>query len=293
MRSTRSASPSTQSIRRPVTGTALRRLKQNSYSAETPTPKLMQSYSELHTTPICETISVLARRIQERFPGSGLSKVATELIDVASQNQLVVERLRRPLWWLRALTALTIAILFAILLWAAMELRKMVQGGTVTLAETLQSIDAATSELIFLSIVVLFLVSLEARLKRRTALRMLHRLRSIAHVVDMHQLTKDPELALGGAQRTASSPSRTLSRVQLPRYLDYCSELLALTSKLAALHAQHLHDPVVLSAVNDIEGLTAGLSRKIWQKISILAAAHGQDAASLESATTSGRITER
>jgi len=46
--------------------------------------------------------------------------------------------------------------------------------------------------------------------------------------------------------------------------------LFALTSKLAALHAQHRQDPVVLDAVNDIESLTADLSRKIWQKITIL-----------------------
>lgn len=69
---------------------------------------------------------------------------------------------------------------------------------------------------------------------------------------------------------TALSPVRSLSRAQLARYLDYCSELFALTSKLAALHAQHRQDPVVLDAVNDIESLTADLSRKIWQKITIL-----------------------
>lgn len=86
----------------------------------------------------------------------------------------------------------------------------------------------------------------------------------------MHQLTKGPEHALRAVASTASSPVRTLTRPQLARYLDYCSELLALTSKLAALHAQHLHDPVVLDAVNDIETLTADLSRKIWQKITIL-----------------------
>ena len=233
----------------------------------------MQTYSELHPTPISSTISVLARRIHERFPGSGLSRVAAELVTVASQNQSVIENLRRPLWWPRGLAALTIAALIGLVLWAATELRNVVKGGTVTVAEVLQSIDAATSELIFLSLVVLFLVSLETRLKRRTALRMLHRLRSIAHIVDMHQLTKDPEHALRQVESTASSPPRTLSREQLPRYLDYCSELLALTSKLAALHAQHLSDAVVLSAVNDIEALTADLSRKIWQKISIIAMA--------------------
>jgi hypothetical protein len=239
-------------------------------------PDPVQTYSELHPTPIASTISMLARRIQERFPGSGLSQVAVELVAVAAQNQSVIQGLRRPLWWLRGLAALTIAALIALVLWAAIELRNLVKGGTVTLAEALQSIDAATSELIFLSLVVLFLVSLETRLKRRTALRMLHRLRSIAHIVDMHQLTKDPEHVLRPVESTASSPSRVLSRTQLPRYLDYCSELLALTSKLAALHAQNLNDAVVLNAVNDIEALTADLSRKIWQKISILAMADQQ-----------------
>jgi hypothetical protein len=57
---------------------------------------------------------------------------------------------------------------------------------------------------------------------------------------------------------------------QLTRYLDYCSELLAHTSKLAALHAQGFDDPAVLAAVNDVESLTQGLSAKIWQKIMIL-----------------------
>jgi hypothetical protein len=63
---------------------------------------------------------------------------------------------------------------------------------------------------------------------------------------------------------------RHLSRAQLTRYLEYCAELLALVSKLAALHAQDLQDAVVLEAVNDVETLTADLSRKVWQKITIL-----------------------
>lgn len=235
-----------------------------------------QAYSELRPAPVCSTITLLARRIQERFPGSGLSQVAAELVRVADQNQRVVEHSRRPLWWVRVLTALAIAALVALVLWAAIQLTHMATGGGASVTELLQSIDAATNELIFLSLVVLFLVSLETRLKRRTALRMLHRLRSIAHVVDMHQLTKDPEHVLGPVATTASSPVRTLTRALLARYLDYCTELLALTSKLAALHAQHLQDPVVLDAVNDIESLTADLSRKIWQKITILDMAASQ-----------------
>jgi hypothetical protein len=69
---------------------------------------------------------------------------------------------------------------------------------------------------------------------------------------------------------TESSPARVLTRIQLTRYLDYCAEMLALNSKIGALFAQNVDDPVVLSAVNDLEVLTQGLAAKIWQKIMIL-----------------------
>ena len=61
-----------------------------------------------------------------------------------------------------------------------------------------------------------------------------------------------------------------MTPVQLGRYLDYCSEMLSVTSKIAALFVERFDDPVTLAAVNEIESLTAGLSRKIWQKISML-----------------------
>ena len=84
-------------------------------------PDPMQTYSELHPAPVCSTISVLARRIHERFPGSGLSQVAAELVTVAAQNQSVIENLRRPLWWLRGLATLTIVALVAVVVWAAID----------------------------------------------------------------------------------------------------------------------------------------------------------------------------
>jgi hypothetical protein len=56
-------------------------------------------------------------------------------------------------------------------------------------------------------VAIYFLLTVESRVKRRTALRALHELRSIAHVIDMHQLTKDPEQLLSPAMSTASSPS--------------------------------------------------------------------------------------
>ena len=61
-----------------------------------------------------------------------------------------------------------------------------------------------------------------------------------------------------------------MTRDQVERYLDYCSEMLSLVGKTAALCAEESRDSVILETVSTIENLTVGLSRKIWQKISNL-----------------------
>ena len=42
-------------------------------------------------------------------------------------------------------------------------------------------------------IAAFFFLTLETRLKRQRALKAIRELRSLAHIIDMHQLTKDPE----------------------------------------------------------------------------------------------------
>ena len=88
-------------------------------------------------------------------------------------------------------------------------------------------------------------------------------------LVDMHQLTKDPD-KLAEKRGEQAARERQIQRSRLTRYLDYCSEMLSLVSKIAALYAQTFHDPVVLAAVDEVESLTTGLSSKIWQKMIIL-----------------------
>jgi len=85
----------------------------------------------------------------------------------------------------------------------------------------------------------------------------------------MHQLTKDPE-RLMTVEAVPTSTERRASGADLSKYLDFCSELLSLGSKIAALLVQHFDDEAVLRAVDEIETLTTGLSGKIWQKITIL-----------------------
>ncbi len=113
-------------------------------------------------------------------------------------------------------------------------------------------------------------MTIEIRIKRTRALAALHELRIIAHAIDMHQLTKDLNAMHFKGIVTPSSPKREMTSFELMRYLDYCSEMLSLTGKVAALYVLDFSDSVVTSAVNDIETLTTGLSRKIWQKIMII-----------------------
>ena len=225
-------------------------------------------YRQLDEAQIAATLARLRSRIAERFPDSGLSRVATDLLALIHETAALVSYLRRPHWPIRIAVSLTIGLLVLVPLTVASSLRLL--AGINGLAEFLQAMEAATNEILILGGAVLFLVTLETRLKRRTALAALHQLRSFSHIVDMHQLTKDPERLGSSKSDTASSPERPLTAPELGRYLDYCSELLSIISKIAALHVQDFNDPVVLGAVGEIEGLTTALSNKIWQKITLL-----------------------
>ena len=99
-------------------------------------------------------------------------------------------------------------------------------------------------------------------------------LRSLAHIVDMHQLTKDPYQLLDAGPETASSPKRTLKGFELSRYLIYCTELLAHIGKVAALHVQNFDDPVTLEGNRD-DSVAPG-ARGTGDPVSLTAARAGR-----------------
>ena len=61
-------------------------------------------YRALRADRILATAPALRQRIAERFPGSGLSRVAGELVEVAGEAMATVERIRRPNLALRVAT---------------------------------------------------------------------------------------------------------------------------------------------------------------------------------------------
>lgn len=225
-------------------------------------------YRTLDPVRIVETLERLQQRIEARFPDSGLSLVCAELTSTARNTAKRAAEIAGHNWPLRIAVGAIIAIGVLALIGAARFLHLERLETNIGL---LQTLEAAVNLLILFGGATWFLIGLDDRLKRQRALDELHTLRSIAHVVDMHQLTKDPH-TLTSKGEVAMSPEA------LARYLDYCSEMLALIAKLAALYAERVRDPVVIDTVTEIENLATGLSRKIWQKISLIAGMGGSAA---------------
>ena len=224
----------------------------------------------LEADKVVKTLEVLRARIEERFPGSGLASVCADLIVTARQTTRRARAAGRPNLLLRALVLVILSAAITGQVYAVLQLhpeRWFNDGDTLGLTQGLESF---VNLAILAGAAIWFLFTLEERFKRQTVLAHLHELRSVAHVVDMHQLTKDPVIVLKKVPRTASSPKREMSEFELARYLDYCSEMLALTGKLAALYLEHTRDSEVVGAANEIESLCTNLGRKIWQKIMIV-----------------------
>jgi len=224
---------------------------------------------------VVETIETLRRRIHERFGECGLYRVCSQLREIAELDVRRALSIGRRYIGLRLLIVLAL-VTGATVLWRVLLLLDFTKPAADFSSEV-QGIEAAANLTLLTGAAILFLVKLEERLKRRRALVALHELRSIVHVIDMHQLTKDPSKFIVGGN-TPSSPRLELSEFQMTRYLDYCSEMLSLTSKVAVVFGQTLDDATVGEVVSDIERISAGLSQKIWQKIMILQQLRERDA---------------
>jgi hypothetical protein len=222
----------------------------------------------LDADAVARTVDLLRRRIDERFPNSGLAGVCRELDRITDQTRERAARIAEPIPGVRLVVAGLLAVIAAGLAATAVSLRQPTQP--LDFLQFVQVLESGINDVVLVGAGVFFLLTLETRIKRRRALTAIRELRAIAHIIDMHQLTKDPEWIVTPGKESALLPDRALTRFELSRYLDYCSEMLSITGKIAALYIQDFDDDVALAAVNEVENLTNGLSRKIWQKLMIV-----------------------
>ncbi len=203
--------------------------------------------------------------------------MAAQLVAVASD----VERAAARTLPVRVLRVIGLAVIALLVVVSAVSLIAVVaqliatQGSAL---DWLSALETVINDVVYAGIAVIFLWVLPAHLERSRILGELHRLRSLAHVIDMHQLTKDPERFADAFRPTPRTVQVGLSPIDMATYLDYCSELLSLVAKTAAVYAERTTDPAVLATISDIENLTNGMARKIWQKLGLLPGVGGRPA---------------
>jgi hypothetical protein len=169
-------------------------------------------YQSLDPVRILETLERLRDRIDARFPNYGIGRVCRELIDTARATADKAARLAAPNWPLR----IAVGLIIVAGVWAQFEAAELLHLEEVeTNIGLLQSLEAAVNLLILFGGAAWFLLTLEERMKRQRALDALHQLRSMAHVIDMHQLTKDPTALL-----QERAPPRQMTKFELTRDLD-------------------------------------------------------------------------
>jgi hypothetical protein len=227
----------------------------------------MIQFTKLQPEKIIDSVSILEKRISDRFPDSGLKKVCHEFLVLSERTKTNISYISKPNIPLKVFSYFLIILGVGGVVFSFSIINFKIK--TIDIEKLISLSNGVLNNLFLIGAAFLFLVTMESRIKRKRALKSLHNLRVIAHVIDMHQLTKDPYIS-NSNNTTENSPVRSYTKFELQRYLDYCSEASALIGKVAALYAQSLPDPVIVGSVNEIEVLTTGLSRKIWQKIVVL-----------------------
>src|SRR5690349_5862429 len=116
------------------------------------------SYEALDPAKIIETIEVLRKRIEERFPGSGLGKVCTEILHIGQQAQARSLWIARPLYLMRAATGVLILLIVAGL--ASFFVLVRPSQERFELDELVQLLEAGINDVLLIGAAIFFLTTI-------------------------------------------------------------------------------------------------------------------------------------
>ena len=222
-------------------------------------------FKNLDIDKVTAAIELLRLRVQERFPTANLLNVCNELKELSNNAKTNIQHLNKPYVYFRIIFSFLIILTIVLITYTIWHISS--QDLPSNFQSFIATSEALMNELVMIGAAFYFIGKFENSLKQKKILYALQELRTIIHVIDLHQLTKDPTPIL--QHNTEHSPERALSKSELNSYLDYCSEMLSLTSKVAATYGFNCNDQIVLDTIHNIEVLSGTLSNKIWQKITI------------------------
>lgn len=129
----------------------------------------------------------------------------------------------------------------------------------MSLSDIFQGLDAVTNLAVASILSWWALWRLEQRRRDKLLGAYFSELVALAHVIDLHQLFKDPK-----------GTEVKLSQQELYYYFDYCCDLLAILSKIGVIYGQEYREEAATKHVADLQELCSDLSRRIGQKIELL-----------------------
>lgn len=228
----------------------------------------MEINYKLNFDKIEATIEKLTSRIFERFPDSSLGRTCDDFHKFAKESKRHIELISKPILQIRILSYAIIAFILFGLTYGLSNLQfKKIE----TVNSLSQITDSSMNTIVLLGAALAFLYTLENRIRRKRALSFLNKVRGFAHVVDMHQLTKDPQITEYHPDPTDNSPKRGLTKFELERYLDYSVEFLSLIGKISAVYSQKFPDATVVQSSTEIESLCSDIISNVQQKLLVLA----------------------
>jgi len=213
------------------------------------------------------TVEKLTKRINERFPKSSIGKTSDDFLKFTENSENILLWILKPNLTIRVIAYTTISISILGILYCFKFVKLTISNSL----EDISSIaESSINNFLLIGAAYFFLFKLENRIKRTRAIKYLNEIRGFVHVIDMHQLSMNPQYFLSNLPSTINSPVRNMNYEEFSRYLNYSSELVALCGKLAALFAQQLPDEVVVKSASDIENLCSNIINKISNKHIVL-----------------------
>ena len=139
------------------------------------------------------------------------------------------------------------------------------------ISDLFEAADAGFNMLVGLAGVLWFLVTIDARVKRKQALAHIGELLEFIQIIDVTQLYYTPEL-----YKSNASPDSTRSRFD-HTYLLFCNEMLGVIGNLAPLYTRGNMDDSVWRATSDVIMLANAIQGRLFAKSEAIRLANDAD----------------
>ncbi len=105
---------------------------------------------------IRETIATRSERIRERFPNSGLLQICGKMEEIAAQTEQRSWQIARPIWTIKLIVWMLIALLAGIVLSLPFVLASGFRADELTLRSFMEPGDPVLNEIIVIGALVFF-----------------------------------------------------------------------------------------------------------------------------------------